>query len=48
MMSRGLRKKSLIWIAIVLAVGLLAGFAVVQAQSSSISLDSPVSFPVDI
>lgn len=47
MTSRGLRKKALILIAVLLAGGMLAGLAIVQAQSS-ISLDSPVSFPVDI
>ena len=48
MATRGIRKKSLILIAMVLIAGLIAGLAIVQAQSSSISLDSPVSFPVDI
>ena len=47
-MTRRMRKKALILVAVVLAAGLLAGLAIVQAQSSSISLDSPVSFPVDI
>lgn len=31
-----------------LAVGVLAGLAAVQARTATISLDSPVSFPVDI
>jgi hypothetical protein len=48
MTSRGFTKKALVLIAVLLVGGLLAGLAVVQAQSSSISLDSPVSFPVDI
>ena len=48
MLTRVLRKKILIYMAILLVGGLLAGLAVVQAKSSSISLDSPVSFPVDI
>ena len=48
MTTRGSRKKALILLALLLAGGMAAGLAIVQAQSSSISLDSPVSFPVDI
>ncbi|MCW8964642.1 MAG: hypothetical protein OQL16_12660 [Gammaproteobacteria bacterium] len=48
MPTKTYRKKILIFTAILLAGGLLAGLAIVQAKTSSISLDSPVSFPVDI
>jgi len=48
MPTKAMRKKLLIFTAILLAGGLMAGLAIVQAKTSSISLDSPVSFPVDI
>ena len=48
MVTKATRKKTLILLAVILVGGLFAGLAIVQAQSSSISLDSPVSFPVDI
>ena len=42
-----LKKKSVLLV--IAAVGiLLAGLAIAQTQSTTISLNSPVSFPVDI
>jgi hypothetical protein len=46
--TKTLRKKILVLTAILLSGVLLAGLAMVQAGPASISLDSPVSFPVDI
>ena len=48
MKTKMLSKKILILMAILVSGVLLAGLAMVQAGPSSISLDSPVSFPVDI
>jgi len=48
MRTKALSKKILIFMAILLSGAFLAGLAMVQAKPSSISLDSPVSFPVDI
>lgn len=41
-------KKKVVFIVMIVVTVILAGLAMVQARSSSISLDSPVSFPVDI
>ena len=41
------RKRFLVMAIIVCGMALL-GLTIVQARTSSISLDSPVSFPVDI
>ncbi|HEY5734233.1 MAG TPA: hypothetical protein VIU36_05675 [Gammaproteobacteria bacterium] len=43
-----LSRKRLMVVAIVLCGMALLGLTIVQARTSSISLDSPVSFPVDI
>jgi hypothetical protein len=48
METKMLSKKVLILMAILVSGVLLVGLAIVQAGPSSISLDSPVSFPVDI
>ena len=42
-----IKKRFYVAVAVLLAAA-FTGYSIVQAQSSPISLDSPVSFPVDI
>lgn len=48
MQSRRLSKKALSYTVIIVFGVAILGLTVVQAKTSAISLDSPVSFPVDI
>lgn len=48
MQTRRLSKKALGYVAIIMLGIAALGLTIVQARTASISLDSPVSFPVDI
>lgn len=48
MQSKWLSKKALSYAVIILLGVAALGLTIAQAKTSSISLDSPVSFPVDI